>query len=67
MRTAIDFDMADEEESKAPDGVTAQRLVKEFESVTNTDEILAQFYLQENDWNLTKVQPNIVLCFSIYI
>jgi len=54
LRTAIDFDMADEEESKAPDGVTAQRLVKEFESVTNTDEILAQFYLQENDWNLTK-------------
>ena len=59
--------MADEEESKAPDGVTAQRLVKEFESVTNTDEILAQFYLQENDWNLTKVQPNTFLCFSIYI
>ena len=38
--------MSDTEESSAPDGATAQKLVKEFESVTNTDEIMAQYYLQ---------------------
>ena len=38
--------MSDTEEISAPDGATAQRLVKEFEAVTNTDEIMAQFYLQ---------------------
>ena len=38
--------MSDTEEVSAPDGATAQKLVKEFEAVTNTDEILAQYYLQ---------------------
>ena len=38
--------MSDTEESSAPDGATAQKLVNEFESVTNTDEIMAQYYLQ---------------------
>ena len=35
-----------EDESCIPDAKTAQARVKEFESVTNTDEIMAQMYLQ---------------------
>ena len=35
-----------EEDSCVPDAKTAQSRVKEFESVTNTDEIMAQMYLQ---------------------
>jgi len=46
--------MSSSDEMSAPDGATAQKLVKEFESVTNTDEILAQFYLQENGWDLSR-------------
>jgi len=46
--------MSESEEVAAPDGATAQRMVKEFEAVTNTDEILAQYYLQENGWDLSK-------------
>jgi len=44
--------MSSSDEMSAPDGATAQKMVKEFEAVTNTDEILAQFYLQENGWDL---------------
>jgi len=46
--------MSDTEDTSAPDGATAQKLVKEFESVTNTDEIMAQYYLQEHDWDLSR-------------
>jgi hypothetical protein len=46
--------MSDTEEPSAPDGATAQRLVKEFESVTNTDEILAQYFLQVSYNNTIK-------------
>jgi len=46
--------MSTSEEVSAPDGATAQKMVKEFEAVTNTDEIMAQFYLQENDWDLSR-------------
>ena len=35
-----------EDDNNVPDGATAQKLVKEFENVTNTDEIMAQMYLQ---------------------
>ena len=35
-----------EEDPSVPDAATAQKLVKEFEAVTNTDEIMAQMYLQ---------------------
>jgi len=42
-----------DEESDVPDAVTAQKLVKEFEHVTNTDEIIAQMYLQDNGWKLS--------------
>ena len=35
-----------EEDSCVPDAKTAQSRVKEFENVTNTDEIMAQMYLQ---------------------
>ena len=38
--------MSESEEDNVPDGVTAQKLVKEFESITNTDEIMGQMYLQ---------------------
>ena len=34
------------EEGEVPDGATARKLIKEFETVTNTDEILAQYQLQ---------------------
>ena len=34
------------EESEVPDGATARKMIKEFETVTNTDEILAQYQLQ---------------------
>ena len=37
-----------EDDSNVPDAATAQRLVKEFEGITNTDEIFAQFSLQVN-------------------
>jgi len=43
-----------EDDSCVPDAKTAQSRVKEFESVTNTDEILAQMYLQENKWDLSR-------------
>ena len=36
----------DEEEEGLPDGATARKLIKEFETVTNTDEIMAQYQLQ---------------------
>jgi len=42
-----------DDESDVPDAVTAQKLVKEFEHVTNTDEIIAQMYLQEHGWQLS--------------
>lgn len=38
--------MSESEEDNVPDGATAQKLVKEFESITNTDEIMGQMYLQ---------------------
>jgi len=41
-----------EEDTSVPDALTAQKLCKEFEAVTNTDEIMAQMYLQENGWDL---------------
>jgi len=37
-----------------PDAATAQKLVHEFEGITNTDEALAQFYLQDHDWDLSR-------------
>jgi len=43
-----------EDDSNVPDAATAQRLVKEFEGITNTDEIFAQFSLQTNEWDLSK-------------
>ena len=38
--------IGDEEEDGLPDGATARKLIKEFETVTNTDEIMAQYQLQ---------------------
>jgi len=46
--------MSDNEDENVPDGATAQKLVKEFESISNTDEIMAQMFLQENSWDLSK-------------
>ena len=36
----------EDEEEGLPDAATAKKLIKEFESVTNTDEIMAQYQLQ---------------------
>ena len=53
MLTRRPFTMSDsEEDSCVPDAQTAQSRVKEFESVTNTDEIMAQMYLQVRDLSL---------------
>jgi len=41
-----------EEDASVPDAATAKRLISEFELVTNTDEIMAQYQLQEHDWDL---------------
>ena len=38
--------MGSDSEGDVPDASTAHKLVKEFENVTNTDEILAQMHLQ---------------------
>jgi len=46
--------MSDDDDGNIPDAATAQKLVKEFEGVTNTNEALAQQYLQEDDWDLTR-------------
>jgi len=46
--------MSEDDESNLPDAVTAQKLVHEFEGITNTDEALAQFYLQDHDWDLSR-------------
>ena len=47
--------MSDSEDvNNVPDVATAQKLVKEFENLTKTDEILAQMFLQENQWDLKK-------------
>jgi len=43
-----------EDESNIPDAATAQRLVKEFEGITNSDEAFAQFCLQESKWDLSR-------------
>ena len=42
----VDSGSDSDSEPNVPDSVTAQKLVKEFENVTNTDEILAQMHLQ---------------------
>ena len=36
----------EDEEEGLPDAATAKKLIKEFETVTNTDEIMAQYQLQ---------------------
>ena len=36
----------EDEEEGLPDAATAKKLIKEFENVTNTDEIMAQYQLQ---------------------
>ncbi|XP_023321755.1 tyrosyl-DNA phosphodiesterase 2-like [Eurytemora carolleeae] len=46
--------MSSSDEGPNIDAATAQKLVKEFEGISNTDEIFAQFMLQENDWDLSK-------------
>jgi len=46
--------IGDEEEEELPDGATARKLIKEFETVTNTDEIMAQYHLQEHGWDLSR-------------
>ena len=38
----------EDEEEGLPDAATAKKLIKEFETVTNTDEIMAQYQLQVN-------------------
>ena len=38
--------MSDAEDDGVPDSLTAQKLCKEFEHITNTDEIMAQMFLQ---------------------
>ena len=35
-----------EDDPSVPDAATARKLCSEFEAVTNTDEIMAQMYLQ---------------------
>ena len=42
----VDSGSDSDSEHNVPDAVTAQKLVKEFEHVTNTDVILAQMHLQ---------------------
>merc|ERR1719376_2018952 len=44
----------EDEEEGLPDAATAKRLIKEFETVTNTDEIMAQYQLQEHGWDLSQ-------------
>merc|ERR1719222_1523384 len=44
----------EDEEEGLPDAATARKLIKEFESVTNTDEIMAQYQLQEHGWDLSR-------------
>ena len=51
-----------EEDSCVPDAKTAQSRVKEFESVTNTDEIMAQMYLQV----IQKHSPRVRLDLETY-
>lgn len=50
--------MSDAEDDGVPDSLTAQKLCKEFEHITNTDEIMAQMFLQDNAWDLTKALNN---------
>ena len=49
----VDSGSDTDSEQNIPDAVTAQKLVKEFEHVTNTDEILAQMHLQV--WQLWSI------------
>jgi len=46
--------MSDVEDEYVPDAATAQKLVKEFEGISNTDVAFAQYCLQENGWDLHK-------------
>lgn len=47
-------EVIEDEEEGLPDAATAKKLIKEFESVTNTDEIMAQYQLQEHGWDLSR-------------
>lgn len=44
------------DESVVPDAKVAQKLVEQFAEITNTDEALAQFYLQDRHWDLQVLQ-----------
>ena len=42
----------DDDDSQRPSGAECLARCKQFASVTNTDNALAMFYLQENDWDV---------------
>ncbi|XP_050714814.1 tyrosyl-DNA phosphodiesterase 2-like [Eriocheir sinensis] len=42
------------EDENIPDVATCQKLVEQFAGLTNTDEALAQFYLQDREWDLER-------------
>ena len=44
--------MSDEEDKDLPSAADCQKRVEQFVEITNTDEALAQFYLQDREWNL---------------
>lgn len=48
----IELEMSTTDESDLPSAQECQKRVEQFAEVTNTDEALAQFYLQERQWNL---------------
>lgn len=43
-----------EDSSNIPDRDTAQKLIEEFAEITKTNEALAQSFLQDHGWDLSK-------------
>lgn len=49
---SVEGNSQDENEDQLPDAKTCQDRVERFAAITGTDEALAQFYLQDRNWNL---------------
>ena len=59
------IDEEEDEEEGLPDAATARKLIKEFETVTNTDEIMAQYQLQVICFMRCQLISSIILSIPI--
>ena len=55
----------DTEEDNIPDRETCEGLTQQFAEVTGTDVALAQYYLQDRNWDLQVCSPSVLLSLGI--